>query len=221
MTATSPPRAPSVPPSGSRLRPPVAASPEATHARDALCTYIRQHNLSDSGLNIAQYVSLALYTSPELTLTAEETELPPDSTGILNILPLVHNLSDAIHLHAIWVENRPAYTALLEQIHDPLTKLILNTNIYLHLPVSSYDGRRFQVLLEPMLAPTAVNARIYGSNYIIAVSPSASGSFHMEQIRHTYLHYEGRATDLRPCLRHGTPTTHPQVRAGRPHRFRP
>ena len=168
----------------------VAASPEAGKARDALCTYIRQHTLTDTGLNIAQYVSLALYTSPELTLTADETELPPDSTQVLNILPLVHNFSDLIHLHAIWVGNRPAYTALLEQIHDPLSKMILNTNIYLHLPVSSYDGRRFLVLLEPMLAPSAVNARIYGSNYIIAVSPSASGSFHMEQIRHTYLHYE-------------------------------
>ena len=168
----------------------VAASPEAGKARDAVCTYIRQHTLADHGLNIAQYVSLALYTSPELTLTADETELPPDSTQVLNILPLVHNLSDVIHLHAIWVENRPAYTALLDQIHDPLSRLILNTNIYLHLPISSYDGRRFLVLLEPMLAPSAVNARIYGSNYIIAVSPSAAGSFHMEQIRHTYLHYE-------------------------------
>ena len=168
----------------------VSASPEAGKARDTLCAYIRQHTLADSGLNIAQYVSLALYTSPELTPTADETELPPDSTQILNILPLLHNFSDVIYLHAIWVENRPAYTALLEQIHDPLSKMILNTNIYLHLPTSSYDGRRFLVLLEPMLAPTAVNARIYGSNYIIAVSPSATGSFHMEQIRHTYLHYE-------------------------------
>ncbi len=168
----------------------VAASPQAEKARDAVCSYIRQHTLADHGLNIAQYVSLALYTSPELTLTADETELPPDSTQVLNILPLVHNLSDAIHLHAIWVGNRPAYTALLDQLHDPLTKLILNTNIYLHLPTSSYDGRRFLVLLEPMLAPSAVNARIYGSNYIIAISPSAASTFHMEQIRHTYLHYE-------------------------------
>ncbi len=168
----------------------VAGSAEAAKSRDALCTYIRQHSLADRGLNIAQYVSLALYTSPELTLTADETELPPDSTQILNILPLLHNFADAIHLHAIWVENRPAYTALTESVHDPLTKMILNTNIYLREPVSSYDGRRFLVLLEPMLAPTAVNARIYGSNYIIAVSPSASGYFHMEQIRHTYLHYE-------------------------------
>ena len=168
----------------------ISASAEGAKSRDALCTYIHQHSLADRGLNIAQYVSLALYTSPELTLTADETELPPDSTQIQNILPLLHNLADAIHLHAIWVENRPAYTALTDAVHDPLTKMILNTNIYLREPVSSYDGRRFLVLLEPMLAPTAVNARIYGSNYIIAVSPSSTGSFHMEQIRHTYLHYE-------------------------------
>ena len=168
----------------------VAASTEAAKSRENLCTYIRQHTLADSGLNIAQYVSLALYTSPNLTPTAEETELPPDSTQVLSVLPLVHNFADAIHLHAIWVENRPAYTAILESMHDPLTKMILNTNIYLRLPASAYDDRRFLVLLEPMLAPSAVNARVYGSNYIIAVSPTTAGSFHMEQIRHTYLHYE-------------------------------
>ncbi len=168
----------------------IAASPEAAKSRDALCTYVHQHTLSDGGLNVAQYVSLALYTSPDLTPTADEAELPPDSTQILSILPLVHNFSDATHLHALWVDNRPAYNAILDRMHDPLTKMILNTNIYLRAPVSGYDDRRFLVLLEPMLAPTAVNARIYGSNYIIAVSPSATGSFHMEQIRHTYLHYE-------------------------------
>ena len=168
----------------------VAASPDAAKSRDALCTYVHQHTLSGSGLNIAQYVSLALYTSPELTPTVDETEMPPDSTQVVTILPLVHNFADAIHLHAIWVDNRPAYNAILDRIHDPLTKMILNTDIYLRMPISSYDDRRFLVLLEPMLAPTAVNARIYGSNYIIAVSPSVTGSFHMEQIRHTYLHYE-------------------------------
>ena len=168
----------------------VAASPAAQKSRDALCLYIRQHTLADPGLNIAQYVSLSLYTSPELTPIADQTELPPDSTQIVTILPLLHNFADDIHLHALWVERRPDYTALVDRIHDPLTKMILDTNLYLRSPVSSYDGRRFLVLLEPMLAPSAVNARIYGTNYIVAVSPAANGNFHMEQIRHTYLHYE-------------------------------
>ena len=167
-----------------------AATPEAAAARQALCTYIHQHALSDPGRSVAQYISLALYLSPELMPEVDTTELPPDSTQVVTVLPLLRTFSEAVHLHAIWVEHRPEYEALVNQLHDPLTRMILNTNIYLHSPVSSYDGRRFLVLLEPMLAPSAVNARIYATNYIIVLSPSASGSFHMEQIRHTYLHYE-------------------------------
>jgi tetratricopeptide (TPR) repeat protein len=172
----------------------VAASAAARTSRDALCTYVRDHTLADSGLNLAQYISLALYLSPppELTPTADETELPPDSTQVINILPLLRTFAEDIHLNAIWVEHRPDYEALTARVHDPLTKMVLNTNIYLKLPVSSYDGRRFLVLLEPMLAPSATNARIYSSDYIIVASPAGEplGAVHMDDIRHIYLHYE-------------------------------
>src|SRR5258708_34073236 len=70
--------------------------------------------------------------------------------------------------------------------------MILNTNIYLRLPVSSYDGRRFLVLLEPMLAPSTTNARIYSNDYIVVASPAGDplGAVHMDDIRHIYLHYQ-------------------------------
>jgi tetratricopeptide (TPR) repeat protein len=172
----------------------VAASAAARTSRDALCAYIRDHTLADSGLNLAQYISLALYLSPppELTPTADETDLPPDSTQVINILPLLRTFAEDIHLNAIWVEHRPDYESLTARVHDPLTKMVLNTNIYLKLPVSSYDGRRFLVLLEPMLAPSATNARIYSSDYIIVASPAGEplGAVHMDDIRHIYLHYE-------------------------------
>ncbi|WP_254063531.1 tetratricopeptide repeat protein [Granulicella sp. S190] len=172
----------------------VAASEPARTSRDALCGYVREHTLNDASLNLAQYISLALYLSPppSLTPTVDETELPPDSTQVVNILPLLRTFADDVHLHAIWVEHRPDYEDLLKRVHDPLTRLILNTNIYLHLPVSSYDGRRFLVLLEPMLAPSTTNARIYSNDYIVATSPAAEplGAVHMDDIRHIYLHYE-------------------------------
>lgn len=167
-----------------------AASPEATKSRAALCTYIHQHTLSDPGRNLAQYVSLALYTSANLNASADLTELPPDATQVAEILPLLRTFAEQVHLHVIWIEHRPEYTALVDQLHGPLSRMIFSTNVYLHLPVSTYDGRRFLVLVEPTLAPSAINARIYGANYIITVSPTSSGSFHLEQIRHTYLHYE-------------------------------
>ena len=172
----------------------VAASAAARTSRDALCSYVREHTLADGSLNLAQYISLALYLSPppELTPTADETELPPDSTQVVNILPLLRTFAEDIHLNAIWVEHRSEYEDLTARVHGPLTKMILNTNIYLRLPVSSYDGRRFLVLLEPMLAPSATNARIYSSDYIVVASPAGEplGAVHMDDIRHSYLHYE-------------------------------
>jgi tetratricopeptide (TPR) repeat protein len=169
-------------------------SSEARDSRDALCGYVREHTLADSGRNLAQYISLALYLSPppELTPTVSEVDLPPDSTQVVNILPLLRKFATDINLHALWIQNRPEYEELVNRVHDPMTKMILNTNIYLRLPVSSYDGRHFLVFLEPMLAPSAINARIYANDYIVVVSPAADppGSVHMDQIRHTYLHYE-------------------------------
>jgi tetratricopeptide (TPR) repeat protein len=172
----------------------LTTSAEARDSRDALCVYVRDHTLNDSGLNLAQYISLSLYLTPppELTPSVDETDLPPDSLQVVNILPLLRSFATAVHLHAIWVEHRPEYEDLVTRIHEPLTRTILNTNIYLRLPVSSYDGRRFLVLLEPMLAPSATNARIYANDYIVVASPAAEppANIHMTDIRHIYLHYE-------------------------------
>jgi tetratricopeptide (TPR) repeat protein len=169
-------------------------SAEGRDSRDALCVYVRDHTLNDSGLNLAQYISLSLYLTPppELTPSVDETDLPPDSLQVVNILPLLRTFATAVNLHAIWIEHRPDYEDLVSRIHDPLTRTILDTNIYLRLPVSSYDGRRFLVLLEPMLAPSATNARIYATDYIVVASPAAEppASIHMTDIRHIYLHYE-------------------------------
>lgn len=168
-------------------------SEAARTSRDALCKYIVEHHLAERGLDVGQYVSLALYLSPapELTPNVEETDLPPQATQVVNVLPLLRTFAEEMNLHLLWVRNRPAYEALLARVHDPMVHTILDTNIYLHQPVSSYDGRRFLVLLEPMLSPALTNARIYGSDYIVVTSPDAGTGVpvRMDQIRHIYLHY--------------------------------
>jgi tetratricopeptide (TPR) repeat protein len=190
------------------------ASEPARTSRDKLCQYVAEHHLRDSGRDLGQYVSLALYLTPppELTPSVDLTELPPDSVNVVNVLPLVRDFADQVDLHAMWLHHRPEYEALLARVHDPMTHMILTTNIYLHQPVSSYDGRRFLVLLEPMLAPTLTNARIYANDYIVVTSPTgeATNSVRLDLIRHTYLHYviepmvysRASATDrLLPLLR--------------------
>jgi hypothetical protein len=158
-------------------------SAAARDARDKLCKYIAGHRLGNEGRDLAQYVSLALYTTPppELAPSVELPDLPPDSTQVVEILPLLREFVKATELHAIWDE--------VAKLHDPLTKMILSTNIYLKMPTSGYDGRRFVVVLEPMLAPSETNARVYGTDYVVVASP-VKGMINMQQVRHTYLHYE-------------------------------
>lgn len=172
----------------------LAASEPARESRDKLCAYISTHHLNDLGFDVGQYVSLALYLSPppELTPNVDLTQLPPQAAAVVNVLPLLRPFAEEIDLHYIWLKHRPEYEALTARAHDPMTDMILATNLYLHQPVSTFDGRRFLVLLEPMLSPNLTNARVYGSDYIIVMSPDNSTSgdpVSMAQIRHIYLHY--------------------------------
>ena len=169
----------------------LAESALARQSRDALCGYIHEHELSNPGRALAQYISLALYLSPppELKPIAEQTEMPPDALGVINILPLLRDFADKLALHSVWLRHRPEYTEIVDRVHDPMTRMILATNIYLKIPVSSYDGRRLLILIEPMLSPNTPNARIYASDYDIVTSPNLSGTVKLDQIRHLYLQY--------------------------------
>ncbi len=175
-------------------------SSTARDDRDALCSYINDHRISDPANDLAQYVSLAVYLTPELETSVSEADMPPDANNVVNMLPQLRAFVESTQLHTTWIKHRPEYEALAAGIHDPLTRMILETNIYLKQPTSAYDGRRFLVLLEPMLSPAETNARLYGTDYIIVASPSkpAAGtagaaaplSVRLDLIRHIYLHYE-------------------------------
>ncbi len=80
------------------------------------------------------------------------------------------------------------YDEEADKLHDPLSQMIVAANLYLKMPATTYDGRRFIVIFEPQLSPHTVNARIYGTDYIVVVSP-VNGQIRMNDVRHTYLHY--------------------------------
>jgi tetratricopeptide (TPR) repeat protein len=184
----------------------LAAKEEARTARDKVCQYIAQHRMTGTVKDIAQYVSLALYLTPppELETSVELPQMPPDSTQVVEILPLLRDFAAATDLNGIFLTTRPTYDALVKQLHDPLTQMIVSTNYYLKMPASTYDGRRFVVVVEPQLSPHTVNARVYGPDYVVVVSPSevagktdAAGNpqppvpqIKMADVRHSYLHYE-------------------------------
>ncbi|MGA3009200.1 MAG: hypothetical protein ABSD72_02950 [Terracidiphilus sp.] len=168
----------------------LAKSEDARNKRDKICLYIAQHRMTGGELDIAQYISLALYLTPppEMETAAELTEMPPDATQIVEIVPLLRDFVAAVDLHGIWLAVHRTYDGEADRLHDPLSKMIVSTNLYLKMPAETYNGRRFVVVVEPMFSPRMVNARIYGTDYVVVVSPQ-NGTIPLKDVRHTYLHY--------------------------------
>ena len=168
----------------------LAKSEEARTARDKVCLFIAQHRMTGTEHDIAQYISLALYLTPPPDIETSEdlADMPPDSTQVVEIVPLLRDFVADVELHEIWLAVHPEYDREQERLHDSLSKMIVATNFYLKMPASTNYGRRFLVVIEPMLSPSVVNARIYGTDFIVVVSP-VNGQIPMKDVRHTYLHY--------------------------------
>lgn len=165
-------------------------SEQARAARDAVCLFVAQHRMTGTAHDISQYISLALYLTPppELETTADLTEMPPDATQVAEFVPLLRTFAVATDLHGIWLTVRLTYDEEAAKIHDALSQMIVNANLYLKMPASTYTGSRFIVIVEPLLSPGMVNARVYGVDYVVVVS-TIKGTVRMTDIRHTYLHY--------------------------------
>ncbi len=165
-------------------------SRHAAAARDQVCAFYRDHRQADAARDLAQYVSLALNLGepPKFPALISEADLPPDAAYILGLVPVLESYYQADNLHEVWQAHQAEYEQLVAQFHDPVANMILQTEIYLKQPISSYVGRKFAVIIEPMGAPGQVNARNYGSDYYVVVSPE-NGALRMPEIRHAYLHY--------------------------------
>jgi hypothetical protein len=164
---------------------------QAKEETDALCNFYNQHIQPDPSHNLSQYVSLGLLLDvpPNFALKAKESDLPPDAMQVVGMAPMIQKFYDVAGLHNIWLRHQQQYADLTASYHDPLAKILFDTEVYLKLPSSGYLGHSFTVFLDPLAAPSQTNARNYGSDYYVVISPGASHTLKVEQIRHTYLHY--------------------------------
>ena len=165
-------------------------SPEASAASREMCTFYRDHMASDPSRDLSQYISLALNLgpAPDFKPRVKEADLPPDASYVLGFVPLAANFYRAAHLGDIWNRVQPQYQQLMEQVHEPLSNMIMATDIYLKMPISGTAARHLVIYLEPMAGPGQVNARNYGDDYFLVVSPTGN-ALPLDQIRHTYLHF--------------------------------
>jgi hypothetical protein len=167
------------------------ATVEAKESASTMCQFYSEHQQADSARTLAQYVSLALNLDapPELGPKVKEADLPPDASFISGFVPLIQKFYGAADLHVIWMRHQPAYADLTARYHEPLAKVLFDAEVYLKLPSAGFLGRGFTVYLDPMGSPGQANARNYGSDYYVVISPGIGSGLKMDQIRHTYLHY--------------------------------
>ena len=155
----------------------------------ALREYYQRHRLSEPGKDLSQYVSLALFLGPppkfELELTART--LPPEIADLEDMVPLIQAFYEQADIAALYKKYELAMEQESDRYRKFLSKLILETNAYLRLDTSGYFDRKFAIYISPLGAPNQTNARSYGDNYYIVVSPSAE--IPESEILHGWLHY--------------------------------
>src|SRR5262249_361819 len=129
----------------------VAESEEAKQAMDLMCVFYKDHQDNDPSKTLTEYVSLALYTTgPPFANKLKDAELPPDGKSVVGFLSLMQAFYDKAGLDQIWQKHREAYSALTDRYHEPVAKMLFETEVYLKIPSSVYLGRLFTVYLDPM-----------------------------------------------------------------------
>ena len=163
---------------------------EVREAHRAVCSFARDHAQRDDARDLSQFVSLALYLGPppEFKARVAESDLPPDASYVLGFIPLLQRYYATAGLHRVWEKHASEYAAMQAQFREPVAKLIAETDYYLRFPIAGYLGRQMVVLIDPLGPPSQVNARNYGTDYFLVLSPTAQ-SLKLDAIRHVYLHY--------------------------------
>ncbi|MHB1938415.1 MAG: hypothetical protein ACYCOR_17805 [Acidobacteriaceae bacterium] len=165
-------------------------SAAARDSRDRLCSFIHSHTMNGVSVNLAAYISLALFLTPppELTTNVSSSDLPPDAATLVGLASPLRNFAQAVGLHVIWVLNHPDYEALANKVRAAMNQMLIQTDLYLKQPPVTNGNRRFLVIMDPMIAPGEENARVYGGDYIVVLSPT-NGKIDLKPVKHTYLRF--------------------------------
>ena len=152
--------------------------------------FYAQHRIQgDPGAELGQYVSLGLLTGspPDFRLTVEESELPPDARDVAGLLPLLRAYHRQARMSYLWARIQKPYEEAAARYTETVRRDFVLTEAYLRFPAGGYLGRTYSIYIDLMGAPGQVQARIYGLNYYVVVTPSQEPK--LQEIRHQYLHF--------------------------------
>ena len=152
--------------------------------------FYEEHRVKgDPAADLGQYVSLALLVGspPDFKLTVADAELPPDARDVAGFLPLLRSFYAQAKMLNLWARVQSRYDAAVARYTEAVRQSFVMTEAYLRFPAGSYLGRTYAIYIDLMGEPEQVQARIYGLNYFLVVTPSAE--LKQDEIRHQYLHF--------------------------------
>lgn len=143
----------------------------------------------DPGADLGQYVSLALLLgpAPDFKFTVPQSDLPPDAKDVAGLVPLLKTFYEQANLVDLWSRLQSRYHDEILRYSGPVRNSIQIADAYLRFPSGAYLGRTCAIYLSVLGAPNQVQARIYGANYYLVVTPSKQSK--LNEIRHQYLHF--------------------------------
>lgn len=166
---------------------------------EQLKRFYNMHRQSDPVAELSQYISFALSVEgpPDFKFRYRSVDVPPDAAALQELPQLMATFYREAGIEELWNKAQPAFEQVIGRYHEPVTQALLEVNAYLRNPTRGYLGRRFQVYLDLLAAPNQIQARSYGDDYFVVLTPSPQPQVH--DVRHGYLHYL-----LDPlALRHG------------------
>jgi tetratricopeptide (TPR) repeat protein len=145
--------------------------------------------VGNPGRNLGQYISLALLLGPppDFKFTVAEADLPPDAKNVAGLVPLLKLFYKQADMADLWARATVDFHSAIERYSSPVRRSIELTDAYLRFPAGSYLGRTYTIYLDLLGSPNQAQARIYGSNYYMVITPSKNLRIH--DIRHQYLHF--------------------------------
>jgi len=151
--------------------------------------YIR-HKRKDPAQDLSQYISFGLSCAgpPDFGFDKQhEIDIPPDVSAMRDLSPLLARFYQEGNIASLWKNAQGDIDHYIQRYHSLVAEAVLQVNAYLRQQTSGYKGRRFQIFIELLAAPNEVQARTYGYEDFIVVTPSREP--YISEIRHAYLRY--------------------------------
>ncbi|MBI1792414.1 MAG: tetratricopeptide repeat protein [Acidobacteria bacterium] len=149
--------------------------------------FYAKHKLKDPAADLSQYISFALSVDgpPNFKFRFRTVDLPPDVAPLQELPGLLVKFHQQAGIDELWKASQPAFDQVIARYHEPVSRAVLESNVYLRSATSGFLGRRFQIYIDLLAAPHQIHTRNYADDFYLVLTPSPEP--HIDDVRRAYL----------------------------------